>query len=320
MKKVVISGSCKLHDKVDYWVNHFKSHGYEVLAYPNEYADCDLDNTYKFFYQNIDNADILFIMNEDKDDTKGYIGPSTFAELVYAVMQKVNHNKDIDIYLLQEPSNFVNCYDVVRTFLNHDRIKIYKNPSLSKQLTSYAPFNEQEENDKKMILEYISLHSKIYSSPLSILLYRGNTLAHFSSSALVVNKTKDKILVVNHNILGGWIYPGGHADGEEYLLSVAIREVEEETGIKAGPLDDDIFGIQTVPIPGHTKEGKYVSPHIHFDVIYLLEADDTLPLTSKPDENTGVKWISLDESIYEVLADPMKPIFSKLIAKLQNFK
>ena len=48
------------------------------------------------------------------------------------------------------------------------------------------------------------------------------------------------MVVVYHIILDRWIYPGGHADGEENLLSVAVREVEEETGLEIRVLDDNI--------------------------------------------------------------------------------
>jgi len=34
MKKIVISGSSKLQDKVNYWLNHFKNKGYAILDYP----------------------------------------------------------------------------------------------------------------------------------------------------------------------------------------------------------------------------------------------------------------------------------------------
>ena len=68
-------------------------------------------------------------------------------------------------------------------------------------------------------------------------LTRDNIFSHFSASAFIVNKERTKTLVVYHLINDGWIYPGGHADGEEDLLSVAIREVEEETGLKAKVLD-----------------------------------------------------------------------------------
>ena len=51
------------------------------------------------------------------------------------------------------------------------------------------------------------------------------------------------MVVVYHIINDGWIYPGGHADGEEDLLKVAVREVEEETGLKVRVLDDNIYAI-----------------------------------------------------------------------------
>jgi len=97
------------------------------------------------------------------------------------------------------------------------------------------------------------------------------------------------MVVVYHNINDGWIYPGGHADGEEKLLNVAIREVEGETGLKVKILDESIFSIQSAPVKGHVKKGKYVSAHLHLDVVYLLEADDSQPLIFKEDESSGIK-------------------------------
>ncbi len=111
----------------------------------------------------------------------------------------------------------------------------------------------------------------------------------------MVNKARDKVLVVYHNIYKGRVYPGGHADGCEDLLSVALREVEEETGLKSRVLDSSIFAISSCSIVGHIKHGRYVSSHIHFDVIYLVEADDSILLCYREEESSGVEWISLDE-------------------------
>lgn len=104
---------------------------------------------------------------------------------------------------------------------------------LKKQIENYIPFDEQEERDKEQFLEFINTFYDV--------LTRDNIFGHFSSSAFVVNKERNKMVVVYHNINDGWIYPGGHADGEEDLLNVAIREVEEETGLKVKVLDESIF-------------------------------------------------------------------------------
>lgn len=111
---------------------------------------------------------------------------------------------------------------------------------LREQIESYIPFGEQEEKDKKQFLQFINSFDDV--------LTRENILGHFSSSAFVVNKERTKMLVVYHIINDGWVYPGGHADGENDLLSVAVREVEEETGLKTKVLDDSIFAIQSVPV------------------------------------------------------------------------
>lgn len=55
MKKVVISGSSKLQDKVNYWLEYFKSKGYTILDYPklieqNNYVK-ELPKDIKIFIQ-----------------------------------------------------------------------------------------------------------------------------------------------------------------------------------------------------------------------------------------------------------------------------
>lgn len=182
--------------------------------------------------------------------------------------------------------------------------------SLREKIKNYIPYDEQEERDKEQFLQYIDSFDDV--------LTRDNILGHFSASAFVVNKEKTKMLVVYHIINDGWIYPGGHADGEEDLLSVAVREVEEETGLKANVLDENIYSIQSAPVKGHIKRGKYVSAHLHLDVLYIMEADDKIPLVYKDDESKGVKWVFFEDAADETMCDFIRPIHKKLIKKLIN--
>ena len=182
--------------------------------------------------------------------------------------------------------------------------------NLKEKIENYVPYNEQEENDKDQMLEFINTFDDV--------LTRNNIFGHFSASAFVVNKDRTKMVVVYHLINDGWIYPGGHADGEEDLLSVAVREVEEETGLKVKVLDNNIYAIQTAPVKGHIKRGKYVSAHIHLDVVYIMEADDTIPLVYREDESKGVKWIPFSEADDESMCDFIRPIHKKLVKKLSD--
>ncbi len=182
--------------------------------------------------------------------------------------------------------------------------------NLKEQIENYEPFDEQEERDKEQMLAFINTFDDV--------LTRENTFGHFSASAFVVNKDRTEMVVVYHIINDGWIYPGGHADGIENLLEVAVREVKEETGLDVKVLDEKIYGIQSAPVKGHIKRGKYVSAHIHFDCIYLMEADDTIPLVFREDESKGVKWIPFSEATDETMVDWVRPVHKKLIKKLTN--
>ena len=181
--------------------------------------------------------------------------------------------------------------------------------TLREKIENYIPFNEQEEKDKEYYLKFIDSFDDV--------LTRDNIFGHFTASAFVVNKERNKMLVVYHIIDDGWIYPGGHADGEEDLLSVAVREVEEETGLKVKVLSDEIFAINANSVQPHIKRGKFISTHAHLDVVYLMEADDTLQLVFRPDESKGVKWISFDEVGSDEIVSFMRPNNKKLVKKLK---
>lgn len=180
-------------------------------------------------------------------------------------------------------------------------------------IKKYNPYNEQEKKDKETILYCIDTFEDI--------LTRHNEIAHITSSAFIINKTKDKVLIVHHNIYNSWSWPGGHADGEEDLLAVAIKEIKEETGVKSiHPVLSDIFTLDILPVLGHIKRGKYVSAHLHLSIAYLVEADESELLIVKEDENSDVKWIPINEVNASTNEPHMQKIYEKLISKIKAFK
>lgn len=188
-----------------------------------------------------------------------------------------------------------------------------KNNNIFDKIREYKPFTEQEESDKNCILQYLNDFDNVFS--------RENNYGHFTSSAWVVNKERTKILMIHHNIYNSWAWPGGHADDDTDLMHVAIKEVTEETGVtRINPVVNDIFAIDIIPVWGHIKKGKYVSSHEHLNVTYLLECDEKETLTIKEDENSGVKWISVDELDKCVEDKQMHEIYSKLIKKMELYK
>ena len=183
-----------------------------------------------------------------------------------------------------------------------------------KEIEEYSPVNEQEEKDKQFILKAINDFDDV--------LTRENEYMHFTSSAFVVNKKRDKVLMIYHNIYNSWGWTGGHVDGETDFLAVAKREVEEETGLQNIKVlnDGKIISIDTLPVHGHVKRGKYVSAHIHLSVAYLFEADQDENIRIKPDENSKIGWQDIEKAV-ELSTEPhMKPVYSKIIDKVNQIK
>lgn len=182
---------------------------------------------------------------------------------------------------------------------------------LIEKIENYKPFNEQEERDKPLILDWIRNNENAFT--------RENTIAHITASAWVVNKDRSKVLMVYHNIYNSWSWLGGHADGETDLLSVALREVREEAGISnVQPVSEEIFSLEALTVDGHIKKGKYVSSHLHLNITYLVEADSDEALFVKPDENSGVAWFT-PEGALKKSTEPwfVANVYSKLIKKAE---
>lgn len=174
----------------------------------------------------------------------------------------------------------------------------------------YDPCNEQEAKDKALFLRYAARFDDI--------LTRANELVHVTASACVVNPSRDKMLMVHHNIYRSWSWTGGHADGESDLLQVACREVQEETGVKTvRPVVPGVFSLDLLPVLGHYRRGTYVAPHLHLSLAYLLEVPEEQALTVKQDENSAVRWIPMAE-IGNCTEEPhMKKVYEKLMEKVK---
>ena len=183
---------------------------------------------------------------------------------------------------------------------------------LKQNIEKYLPYNEQEEVDKRIMLKYIEDFDNV--------LTRNNEYGHFTSAAFILNKQRTKILMIYHNIYKSWAWVGGHSDGESDLLKVAIKEAKEETGLKSViPILDNIYSLEILTVNGHFKRGKYVGSHVHLNITYLLEADEKEEIRIKEDENSGVKWIPIDEVVNACTEKWIKEnIYSKVIEKMKK--
>lgn len=184
--------------------------------------------------------------------------------------------------------------------------------NLAEQLIHYQPYNEQEMRDRDIIVDFLKNHDDAF--------LRTNPIAHVTASGWVINRDGTKVLMAYHRIYDSWSWTGGHADGDTELLAVAIREAQEETGLKTVvPVMEALFSIEILTVNGHEKKGVYVPSHLHLNVTYLLYGDETEPLSIKEDENKGVAWFTPEEALQKCTEPWMvERVYSKLIEKCRQ--
>lgn len=135
-----------------------------------------------------------------------------------------------------------------------------------------------EANFKKRFLDLLK-HPQAYD--------RQHLPGHITGSAWVLNEARTKVLLVHHAKLNRWLQPGGHADGDQNVLAVALRELQEETGIGSPTLlVNGIFDIDIHTIPAR----KDFPVHDHYDVRFACVASELEPILVS-EESHDVQWI-----------------------------
>ncbi len=159
---------------------------------------------------------------------------------------------------------------------------------LIRLIERFEPSCDQERRDRKTVLRDLKVRGKA--------LLDRETSAHFTASALVFDPQLEQVLMVHHNLFRTYTWPGGHADGEQDLLSAALREIREETGAQViWPDTACLLSLDVLGMKAHVKNGKEVPEHVHYSAGFGVIASRRNSVCAKEDENSEVRWIPFDE-------------------------
>jgi 8-oxo-dGTP pyrophosphatase MutT (NUDIX family) len=133
---------------------------------------------------------------------------------------------------------------------------------------------------------------------LSLLHHVGNpfsrnhfTPGHITATGVVLNPSRNRVLLVHHKRLQRWLMPGGHVEPMDQKISdTARREVLEETGVKLSTAAlTELVGLDVHPIPPRRSEPL----HLHHDLIFYFRAENEIFECSE--ESNALIWCGLDE-------------------------
>jgi len=153
---------------------------------------------------------------------------------------------------------------------------------LLRKLRSHFTADAHEEAMRQQIIKFVEKNPDCFERSL--------LKGHITGSAFIVNSKKTRTLLTHHHKLEKWLQLGGHSDGNPDTLNVALREAEEESGVKGiVAVSENIFDVDVHPIPEHGNEPA----HFHYDVRFLFQADDAQPLIISS-ESKDLAWIPLE--------------------------
>ncbi|MBB4291996.1 8-oxo-dGTP pyrophosphatase MutT (NUDIX family) [Rhizobium leguminosarum] len=160
--------------------------------------------------------------------------------------------------------------------------------SFKQKIETYAlkASSQQNERDYQNAVRTIDLLTSV-REPFG----RDPNFSHITASAWVMNESRSALILTHHKKLDTWLQVGGHCDGDPCPERVALKEANEETGLKSirqmstEPVDIDIH-----LVPANAKEPA----HYHYDVRYILLADENEPL-GMSDESNDLRWVRFSE-------------------------
>lgn len=153
---------------------------------------------------------------------------------------------------------------------------------------------EEKPEDFKLLMDQIADNEDLQD--------RKNMRGHVTSSFMLLNPEKTKVLMIFHNVLQKWLAPGGHYEGQVSIVHSALRELEEETGYPRDQVTAwNYTGFPLIDVDSHTipeNTAKLEGPHVHHDFLFLGVAANEHDITPQFEEVSAVKWVELDKLLF----------------------
>lgn len=183
-----------------------------------------------------------------------------------------------------------------------ERSLVEQQTTLAELLRAYVPEDKEEASDREAMLGWLEELDHPFSHK--------QPEAHFTASAIVVNRSAESVCLVSHRHLRRWLQPGGHADESDVdLQETALREAWEETGLELTlhPSAPRPFDLDVHLFP----ERDGFPAHYHLDLRFLLIAEKPDDPSHRVDESHDARWFTWEEALSLPSESAMKRMLTK---------
>jgi 8-oxo-dGTP pyrophosphatase MutT (NUDIX family) len=155
-------------------------------------------------------------------------------------------------------------------------------------VSAYLSRHPGEAERLRVFTDYLAANDELFS--------RKNFNGHITTSAVVFNEERNRILLIVHKTLGRVLQPGGHFEDDDSLAASAAREVLEETGVSVEP-HPSASGDHPVDIDAHwmpANPKRQEDGHWHFDFRYLFTSAHAHDFSLQEEEVSGCGWHAME--------------------------
>ena len=148
----------------------------------------------------------------------------------------------------------------------------------------------------------------------------------FGIVPIFATESEPLFLLVQHQA-GHWAFPKGHADPGESALETAMRELEEETGIRDCEVRQEPSFVEHYSFvkQGNPNSAKHYSfaeegERIEKTVTYFLAFVNSMEVELQADEVQNSAWSSFEEAVKLITFDGNRQVLREVKAYLDARK
>ena len=167
------------------------------------------------------------------------------------------------------------------------------------EVTAIQPCDVLEANTVTEVLDWIDSGAELFRRQKPDIPPK-----HLVSYSVLVDG--DHLLLADHINAGLWLPTGGHAETDEHPRDTAIREVEEELGIRPELLIAAPLFITSTQTVGRT------AGHTDVSLWYVFRGDRSMEMAFDEHEFNNIRWFHRDQLPYPRTDPQMARFIRKL--------